>query len=73
MIDSAREAFVKLPNEQILFKSSPRTSFELSNNNMGNHYPASQPFTLKSDGGVVYVTNQRVRPLTLRSITNNIS
>lgn len=50
--------FVKLPNERILYTSPSRTSLQIST---PNTFPAAQPFSSKSDSGVVYITNQRVR------------
>ncbi|KAK2627320.1 hypothetical protein QTJ16_003286 [Diplocarpon rosae] len=49
--------FVKLPNERILYTSPPRTSLQLST---PNNFPGAQPFSAKSDAGVVYLTNQRI-------------
>lgn len=53
-----QEGFVKLPHEQILHKSPLRTSLEI---NSPNPFPGAQPYAVKSDGGIVYLTNQRVR------------
>lgn len=50
--------FVKLPNERILFTSPPRTSLQITT---PNTYPGTEPFSAKSDAGVVFITNQRVR------------
>lgn len=49
--------FVKLPNERILFTSPPRTHLQIST---PNTYPGTEPFSAKSDAGVVYITNQRI-------------
>ncbi|KAH7342936.1 hypothetical protein BKA65DRAFT_526910 [Rhexocercosporidium sp. MPI-PUGE-AT-0058] len=49
--------FVKLPNERILYTSPPRTSLQLST---PNTFPGAQPFSAKSDAGIVYLTNQRI-------------
>ncbi|TVY62881.1 UPF0664 stress-induced protein [Lachnellula suecica] len=57
MTNPGSEGFIKLPNEQILFTSPPRTSLQLST---ANPYPGNQPYSAKSDGGVVYITNQRI-------------
>lgn len=51
------EGFVRLPNEQLLFKSPPRTSFSLQ---PFKSYTGSDSITLQSSGGVIYLTNQRV-------------
>jgi len=58
MTSPNEQGFVKLPNELLLFTSPPRTSLEIST---PNNYPGAEPFSSKSDGGVVYITNQRVR------------
>lgn len=59
VMTSPNEAgFVKLPNERILFTSPPRTHLQIST---PNTYPGTEPFSAKSDAGVVYITNQRVR------------
>jgi hypothetical protein len=50
--------FVKLPNERILFTSPPRIHLQIST---PNTYPGTEPFSAKSDAGVAYITNQRVR------------
>jgi hypothetical protein len=57
MTTPGSEGFIKLPNEQILYTSPPRTSIQIST---PNTYPAAQPYSAKSDSGIVYVTNQRV-------------
>jgi len=51
-------AFVKLPNERILYTSPPRTHLQIST---PNTYPGTEPFSAKSEAGIVYITNQRVR------------
>lgn len=58
MTTPEQEGFVKLPHERILHKSPPRTSLDITSSK--NPYPGAQPFTAKSEGGIVYVTNQRV-------------
>jgi hypothetical protein len=58
MTSPHEEGFVKLPNERILFTSAPRTSLQIST---PNTYPGTEPFSAKSDAGVAYITNQRVR------------
>lgn len=54
---SPSEAFIKLPNESILYTSPPRTSLSLTT---ANTFPGAQPFKLANDSGIVYITNQRV-------------
>lgn len=49
--------FVKLPQERILYRSPQRTSLEVSSL---TQYPGNEPFNIKSDAGVVYLTNQRI-------------
>jgi hypothetical protein len=49
--------FIKLPNERTLFTSPPRTSLQIST---PNTFPGAQPFSVKSEAGVVYITNQRL-------------
>jgi hypothetical protein len=51
------EGFVNLPNERTLFKSPQRVSLQVST---PNTFPGTQPLSIKSDAGVVYITNQRV-------------
>ena len=58
MTAPGQEGFVKLPNERILFTSPPRTSLEIFSPNTSG----TDPFAAKSDAGVAYITNQRVRP-----------
>lgn len=58
----ADDSFVKLPHERILYTSPPRTSLQISS---PTTFPGAQPFTSKSDSGIIYITNQRVRPQTL--------
>jgi hypothetical protein len=58
MIPPNQEGFIKLPNERILYTSPPRTSLSLSPMSTS---PGHQPWSVKSDGGKVYITNQRVR------------
>ncbi|KAF4633448.1 hypothetical protein G7Y89_g4673 [Cudoniella acicularis] len=57
MTTPGSDGFIKLPNETLLFTSPPRTSLQLST---PNTYPGSQPYSAKSDGGVAYMTNQRI-------------
>jgi len=57
MTTPGAEGFIKLPNEQILYTSPPRTSIQLST---PNTYPAANPYSAKCDSGTVYVTNQRI-------------
>jgi hypothetical protein len=58
MTSPTEEGFVRLPNEKTLYASPPRTSLSISSL---NSFPGTEPFSAKSDGGVVYITNQRVR------------
>ncbi|OBT71245.1 hypothetical protein VF21_09471 [Pseudogymnoascus sp. 05NY08] len=52
------EPFVKLPNERILYRSPIRTSLTLSS--PPNTHSSTQPWSVSSDGGVAYITNQRI-------------
>ncbi|ELR09867.1 hypothetical protein VC83_06482 [Pseudogymnoascus destructans] len=52
------EPFVKLPNERILYRSPIRTSLTLSS--PSNTHSSTQPWSVSSDGGVAYITNQRI-------------
>lgn len=49
--------FIRLPNEQILYKSPLRTSIEISST---TGIPNTQPFSIKCDAGTAYITNQRL-------------
>lgn len=49
--------FIKLPNERTLFTSPPRTSLQIST---PNTFPGAQPFSAKSEAGIVHITNQRL-------------
>jgi hypothetical protein len=57
MTSPGESGFIKLPNERTLFTSPPRTSLQIST---PNTFPGAQPFSVKSDAGVVYVTNLRL-------------
>ena len=56
MTAPGQEGFVKLPNERTLYTSPPRTSLEISSPKTSG----AEPFSAKSDAGLVYITNQRV-------------
>jgi hypothetical protein len=53
-----REGFVKLPNEQLIYTSPPRTSLSLQ---PLSSYTGSDSISLQSGAGQIYLTNQRVR------------
>lgn len=57
MTSSNGQDFLKLPNERILFTSHPRTSLEIIT---PNNIVGTPPFSPKSDGGIAYITNQRI-------------
>ncbi|KUJ21829.1 uncharacterized protein LY89DRAFT_550248, partial [Mollisia scopiformis] len=57
MTTSNTDSFVKLPNERILFTSPPRVSLQIST---PNTFPGAEPLSIKSDAGIVYITNQRI-------------
>ncbi|KAM7224137.1 hypothetical protein V8F06_000610 [Rhypophila decipiens] len=48
---------VPIAGEKILFTSRPRVSLELST---PRELQVAEPFRLKSDGGIAYITNERV-------------
>ncbi|RHZ44444.1 uncharacterized protein CDV56_103061 [Aspergillus thermomutatus] len=52
-----REGFVKLPNEQLIYTSPPRTSLSLQ---PLSSYTGSDSISLQSGTGQIYLTNQRV-------------
>ncbi|GAD97084.1 hypothetical protein NFIA_104810 [Paecilomyces variotii No. 5] len=51
------EAFIRLPNERLIYTSPPRTSFSLQ---PPSGYSGRESFSLQSNGGLVYLTNQRI-------------
>ncbi|RKF60893.1 UPF0664 stress-induced protein C29B12.11c [Erysiphe neolycopersici] len=51
------QGFVKLPNECNLYTSPPRTSLEIIT---PKSIAGAPQFSAKSDGGIVYITNQRL-------------
>ncbi|KAI9049065.1 hypothetical protein LZ554_006913 [Drepanopeziza brunnea f. sp. 'monogermtubi'] len=57
MTNPAEPGFVKLPNESVFYTSPPRTSLQLSSSST---FPGSDPFSAKSDSGILYLTNQRI-------------
>lgn len=57
MTSSNEAGFVKLPNERILYTSPPRTSLQISATTTST---GAEPYSAKSDAGVVYISNQRV-------------
>ncbi|KAJ5042901.1 uncharacterized protein L3040_004292 [Drepanopeziza brunnea f. sp. 'multigermtubi'] len=57
MTNPAEPGFVKLPNERVFYTSPPRTSLQLSSSST---FPGSDPFSAKSDSGILYLTNQRI-------------
>ncbi|RMZ85002.1 hypothetical protein DV738_g290, partial [Chaetothyriales sp. CBS 135597] len=53
-----RDGFVRLPKEDIIWQSSStRTSFSLST---PRAYPGTNPLSIKSDNGTLYLTNHRI-------------
>ena len=57
MIDDATKGFVPLPREKILFTSPPRTTLSLST---PNKFPGKEPVNISCNGGIAFITNQRV-------------
>jgi hypothetical protein len=49
---------VPIPGEKILHTSRPRVSFEVST---PRELQIADPFSLKCDNGIAYITNERVR------------
>lgn len=49
---------IKLPGEKIYYKVRSRIGLDLST---PKSLPNATPFSIKSDGGIIYVTNNRVR------------
>ncbi|RMZ78531.1 hypothetical protein DV737_g3847, partial [Chaetothyriales sp. CBS 132003] len=52
-----RDGFVRLPNEHVIWKSSDRTSLSLST---PRAYPGTNPLSVKSENGTLYLTNHRI-------------
>ena len=52
-----RKAFVRLPGEELVYKSPARTSLAIT---APHAYPANNPIAIQSNAGIVYLTNQRV-------------
>lgn len=53
---------VPIPGEKILHTSRPRVSLELST---PRELQVAEPFSLKCDNGIAYITNERVRAVSL--------
>jgi WW domain-binding protein 2 len=53
-----RHGFVRLPAEEVVLQSPPRTSLSIT---ASQSYPGNKPLSIQSSAGVVYLTNQRVR------------
>lgn len=54
-----REGFVRLPDEQLIYTSPPRTAFSLQP--LGS-YKGKETINIQSSAGHISVTNQRVKP-----------
>lgn len=52
---SDRDGFIHLPNEYIIYQSPKRTALSLKPVN------SKESFSVSSNGGQLYLTNQRVR------------
>ncbi len=50
---------VPIPGEKILYTSRPRVGLELS---VPKELQISESFSVKSDNGIAYITNERVSP-----------
>ncbi|KAB8299849.1 hypothetical protein EYC80_000095 [Monilinia laxa] len=57
VMTSNEAGFVKLPNERILYSSPPRTSLQISTTTTST---GVEPYSAKSEAGIVYITNQRI-------------
>lgn len=66
-----RDGFVRLPNEQVIYASPPRTSLSLQ---PLRSYTGNDRLSVQSSSGCIYLTNQRVRlPLTVYTPSNKQS
>ncbi|KAL2000413.1 hypothetical protein VTN02DRAFT_3097 [Thermoascus thermophilus] len=52
-----RDGFVRLPNEQLIYTSPPRTSLSLQ---PPSQYSSRASFSIQSSAGIIYLTNQRI-------------
>ncbi len=50
---------IPMPNERILYTSRPRIGLDIST---PRQFRLTEPFAVKSDNGLAYITNQRVSP-----------
>ncbi len=50
---------IPMPNERILYTSRPRIGLDIST---PRQFRLTEPFAVKSDSGLAYITNQRVSP-----------
>ena len=56
MLD-ARKGLVRLPGEELVYKSPARTSLAITT---PMAYPANAPIAIQSNNGILHLTNQRV-------------
>ncbi|RJE25299.1 hypothetical protein PHISCL_02388 [Aspergillus sclerotialis] len=52
-----RDGFVRLPNEQLIYTSPPRTTLSLQ---PFRSYTGNEPLSVQSSSGNIYLTNQRI-------------
>lgn len=58
MLDPSRpNTFTPLPSESTLYTSPPRTALSITSL---NKYPGSQPYTVTSSAGTLFLTNRRI-------------
>lgn len=58
----------KLPGEKILLTSKPRVGLELS---VPKELQVAEPFSVKSDNGIAYITNERVSSASISCTTRS--
>jgi hypothetical protein len=57
MLSEDKKRFTPLPGEKVIYDSSPRTVLSLKTL---SGYPGSDPFSIESGAGTIYLTNRRV-------------
>jgi hypothetical protein len=57
MLSEDKRRFTPLPGEQQIYTSSPRTALSLKTL---TGYPGSDPFSIESNAGTIYLTTRRV-------------
>jgi len=59
MLDPTKNTFVRLPGEQLVYKSPARTSLSITTPPHAS-YPGQTPLSIQSSTGVLHLTNQRI-------------